>query len=158
MRKQIILFIFFMSLISNMVVSQNISYDKIYLKNKSKKHIGAWKGEHTGEIGMLILEKSNNAVLVIDNQVLGGEDFEINGVKHNLKYEIDYMKEPIWLDLIIYTQGHQEEEVKRLKGIIRFITDKKIEYRVNFNPADERFKKFDPEDKENTIVLDKVTK
>jgi len=126
--------------------------------NKSEKHIGEWAGTHKGEMGSLILDKSNNAIFVIGNQVLGGEGFEVNGVKTQVKYEIDYTKEPIWLDLIISKEGIPEEDEVRLKGIVRFITDKKIEYRVTFDQSDERFKNFDSKDDKTTIVLDKVTK
>ena len=125
--------------------------------NSNQKHIGEWTGSDKGEIGSLILNKGNSAVLVIGNQVLGGDNFEINGVKATLKYEIDYSKDPIWLDLVIYEEGLKQEKGK-LKGIIRFLTNTKMEYRLNFDPSADRFSKFDSEDKENTIVLDKVTK
>ena len=51
--------------------------------------------------------------------------------------------------------GRYYQEKVRLKGIMRFITDNKIEYRLDF--TGKRFDTFDPEDKENTIVLDTVT-
>jgi hypothetical protein len=123
-------------------------------KSVDERHIGEWKGtDYTGKSATLILDKSNHAVLVQDNQVIGGKEFELNKIKAECKYDIDYAKNPLWLDLVIYEQG-KTEELGRLKGIVRFITDNKIEYRLNFNG--ERFDKFDPEDKESTIVLDKV--
>lgn len=122
--------------------------------NPNQRHIGEWKGTDKGKTASLILDKSNHAVLVQGNEVIGGKEFEMNGVKGECKYEIDYSKDPIWLDLVVYEQGKTQEKV-RLKGIIRFITDTKIEYRLGF--TGERFDKFDPDDKESTIVLDKVT-
>jgi hypothetical protein len=122
--------------------------------NPNERHIGEWKGTDEGKTASLILDKSNHAVFVSDNQVLGGKDFQMNGFKGECKYEIDYSKNPIWLDLVVYEQGKTQEK-GRLKGIIRFITDNKIEYRINV--TGDRFDSFDPEDKENTIVLDKVT-
>jgi hypothetical protein len=124
--------------------------------NPNERHFGEWKGtDNSGKSASLILDKSNHAVLVQENQVIGGNEFEINGIKGECKYEIDYTKNPIWLDLVIYEQG-KAQEIGRLKGIIRFITEDKIEYRVNFDG--ERFDKFDSDDKEHTIVLDKETK
>jgi hypothetical protein len=112
-------------------------------KSVDERHIGEWKGtDNSGKLASLILDKSNHGVFVIDNQVI------------ECKYEIDYSKNPLWLDLVLYEQA-KTQEIDRMKGIVRFITDNKIEYRVNF--TGERFDKFDPEDKENTIVLDKVT-
>ena len=124
-------------------------------KSVDERHIGEWKGtDNSGKLTSLILDKSNHAVLVFGNQVIGGKEFELKKIKAECKYDIDYSKNPIWLDLVIYEQG-KTQELGRLKGIVRFITDNKIEYRLNF--AGERFDKFDPEDKESTIVLDKVT-
>jgi hypothetical protein len=131
-----------------------ISVAILNCSSKNVRHIGEWKGTDKGKTGSLIMDKTNHAIFVIDNQVLGGNDFVINGVKGECKYEIDYSKNPIWLDIVIYEKGKNEEK-GRLKGIIEFITDNKIEYRLNL--TGERFDKFDPEDKENTIVLDKIT-
>ena len=125
--------------------------------NSNQKHIGEWTGSDKGETGSLILNRGNSAIFVLGNQVLGGDNFEINGVKAILKYEIDYSKDPIWLDFVIYEEG-QTLEKGRLKGIIRFLTNTKMEYRSNFDPSADRFTKFDSEDKEYTIVLDKVSK
>ena len=113
----------------------------------NERHIGEWKATDKGKTVSLILDKSNYAVFVSENQVIGGKDFQMDGFE--CKYEIDYSKNPILLDLVIYEQGKTQEK-GRLKGIIRFITDNKIEYRGLW---------VDPEDKENknTIVLDKVT-
>lgn len=123
--------------------------------NFNERHIGEWiTTDNTGKTSSLILDKSNHAVFVQDNQVIGGKEFEMNGKKGECKYEIDYSKNPIWLDLVVYEQGKSQEKA-RVKGIMRFITDDKIEYRLNF--VGERFDKFDPDDKENTIVLDKKT-
>ena len=121
--------------------------------NPKERHIGEWKGVDKGQTGSLILDKNNNAILVSGNQVIGGKDFELNGIKADCKYEIDYSKNPIWLDIVVYEQGNTQEKV-RLKGIMRFVTDNKIEYRTDF--TGNRFDSFDPKDKENTMVFDKV--
>ena len=121
--------------------------------NAEEKHIGEWKGESEGEMGSLVLDKTNHAVFVIGNKVLGGDNFDIQGKKGKCKYEIDYSKNPIRLDIVIYEQD-KTEEIARFKGIVRFITDNKIEYRLAFDGN--RFENFDPDDKVNTIVLDRV--
>jgi hypothetical protein len=120
----------------------------------NEKHIGEWKGESKGEEGCLIFDQTNHAVFVIGNQVFGGENFVLqDGVKGECKYEIDYSKNPICLDIVFYEQGVTEEK-GRLKGIVRFVTDNKIEYRVGFDGN--RFDKFNHEDTENTMVLDRL--
>ena len=122
--------------------------------SQSKKHIGEWKGtDEKGKVGSLILNESSHVILVMGNQVIGGKDFEIDGIKAECKYEINYKKDPIWLDIVFSKEG---AESGRMKGIIRFISDTKMEYRLSFDTS--RFEKFDPTDKLNTIVLDKVAK
>jgi hypothetical protein len=121
--------------------------------NTDERHIGEWKGVDNAGTLSLILDKTNHAVFVQGNQVLGGKDFKVKGIKAECKYEIDYSKSPIWLDLVIYEEGETQES-GRFKGIVRFITDKKIVYRINF--TGERFDTFDPEDTKNTVVFDKV--
>ncbi len=76
----------------------------------------------------------------------------MQGKQAEWKYEI-YSKNPHWLDIVIYEKG-KRIETGRLKGIVRFITDNNIEYRLSFD--DNRFDNFDADDKVNTIVLDKI--
>jgi len=126
--------------------------------NFNEKHIGEWKGEQRGETGTLILDNTNYAIFIIDNKVLGGDSFVTQkGNNAECKYEIDYSKNPIWLDIVVYVQDEQgkTEEMGRLKGIIRFITDTTMEYRVGFDGN--RYENFDSEDEEDTIILHKVT-
>ncbi|HEY5123832.1 MAG TPA: hypothetical protein VIK14_08875, partial [Ignavibacteria bacterium] len=132
------------------------SFSLIGCSSQNNRHIGEWRGTDKGKTGSLILDKTGHAIFVMDNQVFGGNNFEINGVKAELRYEIDYAKEPIWLDLVAFEKGIDAEK-GRMKGIIRFLTDTKIEYRLQFDLSAERFKLFDSEDKENTIVLNKIT-
>lgn len=123
--------------------------------NEKQRHIGEWKGTDKGQTGTLILDKTNHAVMVVGNRVIGGNEFEIDSTKLECKYEIDYSKDPIWLDIIIAEKGKPEKG--RLKGIIRFITNDKIEYRRNIGAGD-RFDNFDTMDKENTLVMERVKK
>ena len=122
--------------------------------SNTKRHIGVWEGVNSKGIPVnLVLDENKNVVLIQNNEVIGGNEFEYEGKKADFKYEIDYSKDPIWLDFVLYEKGTTQEKT-RLKGIIRFITDKKMEYRMNFQKG--RYENFDPNDKEFTIVLDKV--
>jgi hypothetical protein len=119
------------------------------------KHVGTWKGEDSKEkIGSLVLDSSGYAMLLVDGETLGGKNFEMNGIGAECKYEIDYSKDPVWLDIAIYNK-ESHHEMSRLKGIIKFISNDKIMYRINFEG--ERYTRFDPNDKENTIILNRVS-
>lgn len=119
------------------------------------KHIGTWKGTDSNDkIGTLVLDSSGYATMTIDNETFGGMDFEMKGDRAECKYEIDYSKTPIWLDMVMYNKENHQE-MRRLNGIVKFITDNKIIYRISFGGG--RYDKFDPNDKDDTIVLERVT-
>lgn len=121
--------------------------------NNNRKLVGEWKGKDIkGKVNVLTFNKDNSVVWVADNRILGGESFEIEGTKGTLKYEVDYSKDPIGLDLVMQKSG-EFNELARIKGIIRFISDTKMEYRLSFEG---RFTEFDSRDKDNTLILEKV--
>lgn len=118
--------------------------------------VGIWKGESKGVKGSLVLDRTNHAILVYNDLHLGGENFITrDGKKVECMYEIDLSKSPIWLDIVIYDRDINEE-MKRLKGIVRFLNKNKIEYRVDFNGS--RFDDFDSEDTRVTIIFNRVMK
>lgn len=121
-----------------------------------QRHLGEWVGIQRGDTGIIILNRGNIAEFIINNEVMGGDGFEVNGVKAVLQYEIDYTKDPIWLDFVVYEAG-QEQEKGRIKGIARFLSDTQMELRVSFDSSIDRFLAFDSEDT-NTIILNKVMK
>jgi hypothetical protein len=115
------------------------------------KIIGEWKGMDKGMQVSFIFDKSNNAKFIQGNNVIGGGEFVKNGKKLELKYEIDYSNKPIWLDLVVYEKG-ANVEMGRKKGIVRFLSDNKIEYIINFSDTSRP----DLNEKESSIVLTKV--
>lgn len=127
--------------------------------NPSERHIGEWKGtDNSGKTASLVLDENKDVTMIIHNQVFGGKNFQMNGKKGEVKFEIDYSKNPTSIDFVAYVEdnGELKEKKERLKGILRFITDNKMELRLSF--TGKRFTNFDPEDKLNTIVLERVTK
>jgi len=122
----------------------------------NKKHIGEWEGVSEGEMVNLVLDESMNAIMSGDGQeTLGGDDFYLqDGVKGFCKYEIDYSKNPIWLDIIL-SDENSNTEVKLL-GIIRFLADNKIEYRMSPPFSTDRFDDFDQKGAGVTTFLEKV--
>lgn len=119
---------------------------------RDRRIIGEWK--NNGDNTDLIFDDSDHIFFVRNNnQVDGGNDFKIDGHKAELKYEIDYSKSPIWLDFITVVYGKDGQIGEgRLKGIVKFLTDKKIEFRIGHSVNDDRPVEFD---KANTEILDK---
>ncbi|MFN8207274.1 MAG: hypothetical protein U0T82_07685 [Bacteroidales bacterium] len=124
-------------------------------QNKTERHIGEWSGAGTGDEGSFTLREDHTATLTLGRHQIGGEVFKFQGKEGVFKYEIDYTKDPIWLDFVVLEKG-TNKELLRMKSIIRFISDKRMEWRINLlNPA-ERFPDFDPKNGNNTLILNKV--
>ncbi|MCB0699870.1 MAG: hypothetical protein H6551_13390 [Chitinophagales bacterium] len=114
--------------------------------------VGEWTGNSNGEDMSYIFDEEGYATLTSGNNVMGGKSFVVEGQNASMKYMVNTDENPMWLDLVLYEEGSDMEK-GRMKGIARFITDDKMEYRVSFNPAEGRPANFDPEDKNNTILL-----
>ena len=118
--------------------------------------VGEWAGtDKTEKTASFIFDKTHHLTMIMDGKVMSGVEHEENGKKVAIKYELDETKKPIWLDFVFYIDGVRED-AKTAKGIIRFISDTKIEMRMDFD-SHTRFDKFDPKDKDNTIILTKKT-
>ncbi len=126
------------------------------LTHAQTQHVGVWQGVSKGKIEKLELEKDGHITLTSDGETIGGKSFEINGRKGEARYEINYDQNPIWLDIVIYEKG-QEKEKGRLKGIVRFLSNDKIEYRIGFSGGERPANFFDSAE-EDAIILDRVIK
>ena len=111
-------------------------------KTKHTEHIGEWSGvDYTGKTGGVVFERDGTGKII-------ERDTSIS-----CRYEIDYSKRPIWLDLILTQNG---KEV-RMKSIIEFIEDNnKMRWRTYFD--DTRPTAFLEKDPQHTIVLSRVEK
>ena len=116
-------------------------------------HVCKWAGLDGFQPVIIILKKDSFALLKLDGKIFGDKDFIIDGVKAECKYEIDYSKKPIWLDIVFY-EAETKFEFGRFKGIVKFLTNDKMIFRVAFEG--ERKDKFDMKDLETNITLKKV--
>ena len=116
-------------------------------------HIGSWKGTDKGMVGFISFNLQGYAVMVIEKDTIGGEEFIANGLKGKMTYLIDYNTNPKNIDIILTKIATKEEY--RLLGIIDFTGDSEMKIRLNFNSS-ERPKDFLPEGNDETIILEKV--
>lgn len=126
--------------------------------NTNQKHIGEWIGYDKGKKVSLLLNDDNTTALVHGNQVIGGDNQDCDGIKCSLRYEIDYSKDPIQLDIFMYNESESIRSDFSMRCIIRFLSTTKMELRANFDPSTDRFTYFDYNDIENTCVFEKVVK
>jgi hypothetical protein len=122
----------------------------MYSQNKL---YGLWKGVDQEDVGFLSFNEKGFAMLSINNETLGGENFAVNGINAKLTYLVNYSTNPIGLDLIL-TRLDSNKEVGRLLGIIEFIEDNKLKLRINFD-SPTRPANFMPNDNDDSIILER---
>jgi len=119
--------------------------------------VGEWRGtDNTQKSAVFIFSQDEYLTMIMDGKTMGGKDFEVNGKKVDIKYEVNSIKTPMWLDFVFYLEG-KKLEGKTSNGIFRFIDANRIELRMN-NTTNTHYDKFDASDKENTIFLTRVNK
>lgn len=139
----------FLLLISSTIISCN------HTNQNTKLHLGEWKIPDKADKkggGSVVLDENNYITPIFDDDV---DKKDYYNSKLQFKYEIDYSKNPIWIDIIFYEKGTNVEK-NRVKGIVKFITDNKAECRFSdFLKNDtDRPTEFDQE----TVVFDKIKK
>ena len=107
--------------------------------------VGEWQDEDM----RYVFDNDGYATVYMGEQVMGGSNlFETS----SLKYEIDFTKTPITLDLI-YMNKDSGKEHKRMAMIVRFMADDTIQIKTNYNDTrPEVFK----DDDSDVLVLDRV--
>jgi len=130
------------------------SYVPAGIIQTDNKLVGEWNGtDYWNNKSDLIFTTEKNVSLTINGQKIGGKDFEVKGVKAELKYELDKSKNPIWIDLIAI-ETESKTEKGRILGVLKFIDDNNAEILLNFNG--ERFENFDKENEQSIIKMNRV--
>ncbi|QQS50962.1 MAG: hypothetical protein IPM71_15690 [Bacteroidota bacterium] len=113
-----------------------------------------WKGtDEQGEVGYLSFDSVGYAMIIIQNDTLGGKKQTGSENKQVLTYQIDTNVTPITIDFIA-SLSDTKEELGRLLGIIEFINEKKMKIRLNFDTS-ERPKDFLPVGNIDTMLMEK---
>jgi hypothetical protein len=113
---------------------------------------GEWTGtDKSGKSASFIFEKTHHLVMIMSGERMDGHKHDVNGHEVEIKYEVDETKSPMWLDFAFYKDGEKLKD-KTIKGIFRYLSDNKIELRMDFDTG-KRFERFDADDKDNTIVM-----
>ncbi len=95
-------------------------------KTIEDKLIGEWVDASDSRNASLILNKSKHAIIVIDNQAIGGESYtRDDGVKAEVKFEVDENQNPMALDIVVYELGIKNEtfRLNRLVNGLLFCPD-----------------------------------
>jgi hypothetical protein len=100
-------------------------------KNAEPNFVGKWTGDDNKEVGFITFDKEGYASFEVKGQVLGGKEFEMNGQKGKMTYEINTKTNPIQVDFIITKLDTGEE--KRMLCIAEFIDKNTMNFALNFD-------------------------
>lgn len=79
----------------------------------------------------LKLLKTGYASFVAGNEEIGGESFVVAGKTMQLKYKIDYTKNPVWIDFVKVEKSSGKQDGQKMLGIITIIDDNTIGMMIN---------------------------
>ncbi|WP_129367009.1 hypothetical protein [Lutibacter sp. HS1-25] len=93
--------------------------------------VGKWKGEDEKDIGYITFQDDGYAYFEFQGQIIGGKEFVVNGKKGTMTYEVNYLKTPIEIDIIV--QKIESGEINKLLCIVENIEKNVIKLQMDFN-------------------------
>lgn len=138
MKKTLLLFCFIV--FSNIAIAQD------------KKIVGTWKGiNREGTNIEFVFDSEGYITMSSRGEVIGGKEFEIQGVKASTKYETDQTTNPFKLIYkLINLSGNIE--VGSMGGVYKYINHNEILLRFNPNPG-QTYNDFSDTEDDDTFVL-----
>lgn len=116
--------------------------------------VGKWEGtDYDNNPSELIFTEDSFVSFTINGETLGGENFSINGQKADLKYFIDSLKNPFWIDFIVYSRAENIEK-GRIKGVLKFIDIDNVQIAISFDGN--RTSNFGEDNKESIITMRRI--
>ncbi|MCB0441201.1 MAG: hypothetical protein H6583_09245 [Alteromonas sp.] len=109
--------------------------------NDTSKFLGKWEGEDNKQIGYLTFEPDGFLFIEVDGDVMGGQEFDLDGKRLQLTFEVNDKKDPIELDLVM-TNLEDPDDQKLLLCIVRFIDEDHFELDPSFDG--QRHTEFNP--------------
>lgn len=91
---------------------------------------GKWKGEDRGDIGYINFDTDGYAHFEIGGQIFGGKEFEYDGKKGTMTYEVHENTMPLQVDLILTILD--TGEVNTLFCIAEFLNENTMKFAINF--------------------------
>lgn len=116
------------------------------------QHLGTWQGTDGGDTGSFTFDSLGYAYMTMQGMTVGGPDYEFEGTKGSLEYDINYKTQPISIDLIQTNKSNNT--TSRILAIVEFLSSTQMKIRINFG-SESRPKDFLPEGNSDTMILTK---
>ncbi len=118
-------------------------------QNTSSDFVGKWQGESKNDIGFIEFDTNGFTTIELAGVVLGGEEFEMEGQRAQLRYEINDSIQPIEVAIILRDLESLKE--RKMLMIAEFITKDSLKLGSDFN-------EIPPTDftEDNSVILTQV--
>lgn len=114
------------TLSNNSISTSSTKSTTISLKSKL---LGKWYGGSEGEPqGNMTFFSDGMLKIVSQGETVGGYSYEQDGIKIDVKYELNSVETPNQLDIVFYSSG---KSLGSMKGIIRFKDSDTFEFKIN---------------------------
>ncbi len=108
-----------------------IPFLSLTVETDDAKFIGTWVGEAENEIGYMNFDSEGYAYFEVRGQIFGGKEFEYEGKKGSMTYEINKETDPIEVDLILTKLDSGEQ--KALLCIAHFIDKDTMKFAMGYD-------------------------
>ena len=99
---------------------------------KAQSLVGKWKGEDNGEVGVINFDKEGYVSFTVGGELVGGKNYQAEGLMFDMYYEIDDAVTPHTIDFIIKMDEGQVE-VARMEGIYNLVDKKTLIINMKFD-------------------------
>src|SRR5262245_16855008 len=106
---------------------------------KDSRHVGEWVSMEKADPMHIIMDESNHLTFTDENgKPMRAPDWK----KMECSYEIDYTKDPVWLDIIFKMDGKEA----KWKGIVQFLDGGTMVYKSTMSFSGKRADNFESDD------------
>jgi hypothetical protein len=97
--------------------------------------VGKWKGVDNGEVGVINFDKEGYVSFTIGGELIGGKNYQAEGLTFDMFYEKDDTVTPHMIDFII-KMDDGITEVARMEGIYALVDKKTLVINMKFDGSE----------------------
>jgi len=101
--------------------------------DQQERFIGKWIGSDKGDVGYMIFDEEGFATFEIQDQIIGGKEFIMNGKKGKMTYTVNFRTQPIEVDFTITKLA--SDESKKILGIVEIKDANTMVINLDFDTA-----------------------
>lgn len=124
------------------------------IQAQSERVLGTWQEIEEEDTIRLMFDAEGYAILSINQEIIGGKSYSMDGLECSLRYKLDLSKSPAWIDFVILLK-EDNTEFDFMLGIIEFSDDySKMKMCLDLDEGSSRPESFIEDDTAKMIKID----